>query len=327
VTVSPSSTPGEPTVVAGIDAGGSSTRARATSGQLVVHDGTGGPGNPATVDAGTLTRSYQAALRRCPPTSRIVACVAGAGSERGRLQVAGLLAELCPSAEVIVLPDYVGAWYALPDGTDVCVLAGTGSIVCSPAPNGGFRVGGGRGWILGDHGSAARLGLAVLSRYVHDDQPDPELRHEIAAVLGTDDPSKLVRLVHSTPAPGAVLASVAPILTRRAGDAERWARVALRAEMDRLAATTAAHAAAAGRRPRVGLAGGIWNSAVAIDVFAGMLRRRAPRLLLDPDPVTEPVVGAVRLATRPAEARRVAAGHCAEPVLGLGVEHVQRRAD
>src|SRR5262249_47577599 len=72
-----------------------------------------------------------------------------------------------PGADSQGAPDYVAAFLAAPRGTDACIVAGTGSVVCSRAADGGYRVSGGRGWILGDHGSAARLGRAALEHFVN----------------------------------------------------------------------------------------------------------------------------------------------------------------
>jgi hypothetical protein len=56
-------------VVGGIDAGGSSTWARAVDRGVVVHEGIGGPGNPIAADRQALRASYGAALAGCPPRS------------------------------------------------------------------------------------------------------------------------------------------------------------------------------------------------------------------------------------------------------------------
>ncbi len=78
-------------VVVGIDAGGSSTRVRAVDRGVVVHEGVGGPGNPIAADRPTLRDSYRTALAGCPPASRVVACVSGAGGaeERDQIRTAG----------------------------------------------------------------------------------------------------------------------------------------------------------------------------------------------------------------------------------------------
>lgn len=145
-------------VIDGIDAGGSSTRARALERSAPVFEGVGGPGNPLMAGPETIRASYQAALDGCPAAARVAVCVSGGGGEAQRAQIAALLADRFPYADVHVAPDYVAAFMAAPLGSDLCIVAGTGSVVCSRAADGSFPVSGGRGWILGDHGGAARLG-------------------------------------------------------------------------------------------------------------------------------------------------------------------------
>ena len=152
-------------LVVGIDAGGTSTRARAVRHRQIVHEATSGPGNPLAVDSVTMEASYHAALADCPPPAHVAACVAGAGGQEEQGRIAELLMARFPGAQVRVEPDFVAALLAAPAGTDVCVIAGTGSVICS-ATDGGFAVSGGQGWILGDHGfrSASWQGCAGALR-------------------------------------------------------------------------------------------------------------------------------------------------------------------
>ena len=152
--------PDEHAVVVGIDAGGSSARARAVRRGVPVFEGSGGPGNPLMGGPQTIRASYWAALDGCPAATRVAACVSGGGAEAPRAQIAALLTDRFPGAEVHVAPDYVAAFLAAAPDSDLCIVAGTGSVVCSRAADGSFPISGGRGWILGDHGGAARLGRA-----------------------------------------------------------------------------------------------------------------------------------------------------------------------
>src|SRR5215470_17516579 len=135
--------------IVGIDAGGSSIRARALMGGNVIHDGVGGPGNPLLIDEATLRANYHSALEGCPDAAYVAACVSGAGSPAQQTRIYNVLTELFPTAAIQVSPDYIAAVLAAPDDTDVIVIAGTGSLVCSRFPNGTCAVSGGRGWILG----------------------------------------------------------------------------------------------------------------------------------------------------------------------------------
>src|SRR5215469_3739415 len=101
--------PARSPVVVGIDAGGSSTRARAVAHGDLLFDGTGGPGNPLTVDERTLSASFAAALAGCPEPDHVAACVAGAANAEPSSRISGLLTRMFPGASVQVHPDYVAA--------------------------------------------------------------------------------------------------------------------------------------------------------------------------------------------------------------------------
>jgi glucosamine kinase len=148
----------------GIDAGGTHTRARAMAGDVIVYDGIGGPGNPLTASDAQLARSYQDALDGCPEPTAIAVCAAGTGAEEGRAKIERVVRTRFPDAEIEVAPDYVAALMAADSDVDVIVVAGTGSIVCS-RPRGNVHCDGGHGWLLGDHGSGARLGREALERF------------------------------------------------------------------------------------------------------------------------------------------------------------------
>jgi len=290
----------EQDVIVGIDAGGSSTRARALRRSVLVHEGAGGPGNPLMAGPETIRASYQAALDGCPAATRVAACVSGGGGEAQRTQVAALLAERFPAADVRVAPDYVAAYLAAPPGSDVCVVAGTGSVVCSRAAEGTFCVSGGRGWILGDHGGAARLGQAALEHYVAD---MPGVSASFAAAVeklfGDGEWRAVVRAVHEAANPAPLLASAAPLLTAAAENRQQWAMEQLALEMTALAATTARHIdkhVAGTATVRVALSGGVWSSLAARSAFTAALYQASDRPMAVSHSVADSLEGAVRLA-------------------------------
>jgi glucosamine kinase len=290
-------------VVVGIDAGGSSVRVRAVSAAgLTLFEGTGGPGNPVVASDGTLRASYAAALAGCPEAVRIVACVSGTRSPDRRDRVHALLADLTRCADIEVRPDYVAALKAAPGGTDVLVIAGTGSLACSRDDDGGYRLSGGRGWILGDHGSAARLGRAALEWYC--DNPDAlasEFAAPVADAVGSADWHQIVRLVSSAPSAPELLARAAPVLTTAARAGQDWALACLRAEMSGLAATTRRHIErhCPGRRlVEVALAGGVWQSDIARNCYQLALERLGPPPVRVTRSRLSPLDGAMALAAR-----------------------------
>jgi N-acetylglucosamine kinase-like BadF-type ATPase len=287
-------------VVVGIDAGGSATRARATRQGAVVYEGSGGPGNPLTADSKTLRASYRTALAGCPAAARVAACVSGTRGQAQRDQIAGLLAGRFPGADIQVAPDYVAAFLAAPEGTDACVVAGTGSVVCSRAADGGYRVSGGRGWILGDHGSAARLGRAALEHFVtHPAAVPASFAAAIGEIFGDSDWRSVVRAVQTARNPAPLLARAAPVLTAAAQAQQRWATEQLEAEMTALAATVARHIEQhiqGAPEVRVALCGGVWASQAARSSLTSALARASGcRVIVTRSP-SDPIAGALRLA-------------------------------
>ncbi|HEX6933648.1 MAG TPA: BadF/BadG/BcrA/BcrD ATPase family protein [Streptosporangiaceae bacterium] len=287
-------------VTVGIDAGGSSTRARAVRCGVIVFEGAAGPGNPIMADQETLSASYRAALAGCPSPGRVVACVSGTAHEPQRAQIEDLLAGRFPGAVVRVMPDYLAPVMAAPPGTDVCVVAGTGSVVCSRDATGTCVVTGGRGWILGDHGSAARLGQAALEYFAAGPHRVPaSFASAVGQIFGASDWRTVVRAVHSAPNPAPLLASAAPLLTRAAQDHAGWAVAALDKEMAALATSAAQHIEqyVPGKpQVRVALSGGVWTSEAARSSFARALGRAARRQVVVSWPANDPLDGALRLA-------------------------------
>ncbi len=287
-------------VVLGIDAGSTRTRARAVRNGDVVHEGTGGPGNPLSAANQTLEASFQTALAGCPDAAQVCACVAGTEGPEQRAQIAGLLARHFPDAQISVLPDYVGAFHAAPEGTDVSVIAGTGTIICSRAPDGRYAVSGGLGWILSDHGSAARLGQAALEHVVNGPAP---VRSSVVTALvqtfGTSDPRLIAHAVNSSPHPAHLLAGAAPLLTSAAEQGAAWAIRWLDTEMAELAATATHHIKQNVSQPgtvHMALSGGVWESPACVKSFASAISRVSSRPVDVARAPSDPIEGAVRLA-------------------------------
>jgi N-acetylglucosamine kinase-like BadF-type ATPase len=287
-------------VVVGIDAGGSSTRARATRQGTVVFEGSGGPGNPLTADQQTVRASYRIALAGCPAAARVAACVSGTRGQAQRAQIAGLLAGRFPGADIHVAPDYVAAFLAAPQGTDACIVAGTGSVVCSSGGDGGYRVSGGLGWILGDHGSAARLGRAALEHFVTYPATVPaSFAAAIGEIFGDGDRRSVVRAVQTARNPAPLLARAAPLLTAAAQARQPWATEQLDGEMMALAATAARHIEQhipGTREVRVALCGGVWASQIARSSLTSALASASSRRTVVTRSLGDPIAGAVRLA-------------------------------
>ncbi len=251
-------------------------------------------------DPETLRASYHAALAGFPSPVRVAACVSGTTDEAKRAQIEDLLAERFPGAVVRVLPDYFAPVMAAPQGTDVCIVAGTGSVVGGRDAAGKYCATGGRGWILGDHGSAARLGRAALEYFVSDPRRAPaSLAEAVGQLFGDSDWRTVVRAVHGALNPAPLLARAAPLLTGAAEDQAGWAVDLLDEEMSALAASTAWHINQyLHGKPeiRAALSGGVWRSLAARSSFGRALEQAVACQIIVSQSMNDPLDGAVRLA-------------------------------
>src|SRR5438105_3244428 len=115
----------------GLDGGGSSLRALAVDERgETVFSGQSGPANLLSTPSESLALHFEKALQGVPMPEAICGCFAGLLTNTDREQAIELLAHYFPKALLRVEPDYAAALAAEQDA-DLCVVAGTGSIVCS----------------------------------------------------------------------------------------------------------------------------------------------------------------------------------------------------
>ena len=140
------------------------------------YEGTGGPGNPVMADQRDAARELsRRPLRGARQPGRVVACVSGTTHEPKRAQVEDLLAAAFPRRQRPGAARLPRACSLLrrraPTSASWLAPARWSAAATQQAVT---AVTGGRGWILGDHGSAARLGRAVLEYFVADPGRAPE---------------------------------------------------------------------------------------------------------------------------------------------------------
>jgi N-acetylglucosamine kinase-like BadF-type ATPase len=173
-------------------------------------------------------------------------------------------------------------------------------VVCSRAEDGSYQVSGGRGWILGDHGSAARLGRAALEHFVtHPAAVSPSFAATIGEIFGDGGWRSVVGAVQTARNPAPLLARAAPLLTAAAETRQCWATEQLEAEMTALAVTAARHIEQhihGAPEVHVALCGGVWASRLArSSLTSAMARASSCRVIVTRSP-SDPIEGAVRLA-------------------------------
>ena len=179
--------------------------------------------------------------------------------------------------------------------------SGNGLLVCSQLDDGTFANSGGRGWILGDHGSAARLGRAALEWFCDDPAAvGKDFTDAVIDLFGSSDWRHIQRALGSAPSRSAYLARAAPLLTSAADYGADWAITRLRDEMSGLATTTCHHIERYLRREdviKVALAGGVWASQQASSCYGAALASACPAISITRSSLSS-LDGAVRLATR-----------------------------
>ncbi len=289
-------------VFVGLDCGGSSTRLLAVDEDgTPVAQGQAGAANLVSTPITKLRNSLASAAASCPAPDFVCGCFAGLISEEIRRDAEHFLLEIFPNAQVRGEPDYAAALYASPTGTDICVIAGTGSLVCS-RQNASIVKSGGRGYLLGDAGSGYQYGLDAVNHYIDDpDGSSDQMRQAIFDVMGTDDPSKIVSHIYRSPSPATLLAKLLRVLSQDAKANEPYALESVDTNTDRLAKIVAQHAGK--YHPNQGmlgvsLTGGVWKSAAIFrERFEAHLRRHLPNQQLQIERLNRPpLYGAVELA-------------------------------
>lgn len=268
------------------------------AGELVFQ-GQSGSANLASTPIFRLRQNLSQAVRGAPEPTCVCACFAGLLTEEDRSRAVHLLQELFPNAKLHAEPDYTAAYWASEPGTDICLIAGTGSLVCSWN---GTRIvkSGGRGYLLGDYGSAYTYGKDALLHYLNDpNSASPPLRKTVHDLFGhEDEPSIISRLYHA-PSPQAMIAKLAKPLAADAKFGAEYAHSSLQKNASMLADIVSKHIEQhiESKHVKICLAGGLWKtSQVFIDAFESALSKATSRIF-ELDRIKHPPVhGAVKLA-------------------------------
>lgn len=285
-------------VYLGLDCGGSSCRALALDdGDEPVFLAQGGSANLLSTRPQTLHRSLERALTGVPEVDIVCACFAGLINAEQRDRALELIKEFLPAPRVVVEPDYAAALRACVEGTEVCIIAGTGSIVCSRS-EGALRKSGGGGWLLGDEGSGFRYGRRALLAYVREPSSVSErTRDAVDRIFQTADPSEVVAKVYQSPAPGALVASLAASLFRDADTRLPYAINGIAEETKALAEIVFRHIERyPPRKLTFGLAGSVWKKGLVRDAFVASLQAMVKAEISIAKSEMPPVRGAALLA-------------------------------
>ena len=290
------------TIYLGLDCGGSSSRAMALdhNGQ-VVHQGQAGSANLVSTPERRLRSNLVQATRECPSADFICGCFAGLMTESDRRRAESYLAALFPAARVHAEPDYAAAFSASEAGTDVCVIAGTGSLVCSRI-NGVMIKSGGRGYILGDEGSAYQFGReALLEFFRNPSQASDAMKETVVKLFESQQENAIISRLYQLPSPQSTIAKLAKPLGHDAKEGRTYALEVIARLIVPLVEVVAGHSSRCfpdAKSLKITLAGGLWQNAPQFrDAFSRVLEEKLPRMILDVHRIVKPpVFGAVMLA-------------------------------
>lgn len=275
----------------GIDGGGSRLRAVAIDAESTVlaEAMTDRPANWATAQRAGLVAAMAGLLEGFPRVEAAVVAMAGASNEAICREAAMVFSAVVPAKHIRVVPDYHAVCAAAP-GSDVCVIAGTGSVVCSEVAGKVVKSGGG-GLLFGDEGSLAAIGRRAVRAFAREGKG----RKAITAHFGHDDPDAMIAATYSAPSPAEVLVPLAIAILSEEGDADACAW--LDEELLLLAALAKRHVDAyhsSGQKIRAALAGGLWD---AIPRAIGRFSTFWPEAEMQ-RPSGTSVLGAAKLAQR-----------------------------
>jgi N-acetylglucosamine kinase-like BadF-type ATPase len=289
-------------VYVGLDCGGSSSRVLAMDDKgNVLFQGQSGAANLISTPEGRLRRNLTNASKGCPKPDYVCGCFAGLISPQTRERGIGILQDTFGvPATFRAEPDYTAALYASPEA-DVCVISGTGSLVCS-RNNGNIVKSGGRGYILGDQGSGFSFGRDALMHFLqHPEKSTRYLRDQIEDVFGSLDESVLVTGVYKAPSPATILARLVKAVGHDAADGQEYAINSVQQHMGDLAKLVSSHVKthhSESKQLSISLAGGVWKASAQFkEAFLNHLTQELPQIewelhrLLRP-----PLYGAVELA-------------------------------
>lgn len=303
---------GGPSLLLGIDGGGSKTTALlASSDGSVVGRGAGGASNYQAVGLqaalAALEKAVRGAITSAGPNGVLpiaAVCLGMAGVDRpeDRTAFSGWAAVRFPGAKVILVSD-AHLVLAAGAGTEagVALISGTGSIAYAQDGRGNTARAGGWGYLLGDEGSGYRIaldGLRAVTRAWDGTAPPSALTEHMLKALGISSPPELVRKLYREQLPRAEIARLAEIVLNcaQAGDTAAVQILnAAAAHLAEFAAAAARKLALTGSLP-CAMAGGLLTHSSALR-NAVVAQAQDAGLRLDPVTVVEePAVGAVALA-------------------------------
>lgn len=297
----------------GLDCGGSTTRAVVIDrDENIIFERKAGPANWATTPRTSLSENIKAGLKNCPKVDAVCGCFAGLLTQKDRSEAIALLKKVTGCERVDARADYYAALAACPPETTICVIAGTGSMVCSYHEGEVVKTGGG-GPLFGDVGSAfglVRMAISTLISTPYEQNPamfqnkageSSAFVREFLKVLKASTIQEAIATVYARNLPAAELAKLAPYVIGDFDNRMRYSKHVILLELTELGLIAHSHLFHFHRvvkRPTIALVGGLWGiSPTIVKEFQNVLEcsPKKPKFqyVLPTDP---PALGAARLA-------------------------------
>ncbi|KAA0229018.1 hypothetical protein FCG40_11095 [Fimbriimonadia bacterium ATM] len=287
----------------GIDCGGTRTRAVLVEPDRAVWRGEGGPINLAWSSPDQVANTLKEILSDCPAPDSVCGAFAGLLGPDSANLAESVLRDVTGASSCVAVADFVAAFEAS-EGIDICVIAGTGSLICSRSARGDIVSSGGRGYVLGDEGSAFQYGREALLHFL-DAPPDDvsaELRRAVEEIFGTLKKNEVISRLYGEANLVTRLSKLACAFDRDAGSGAIYALKALRIHPAKLAHRVSMHIRDHHQqttRLTIGCRGGVWNSASIRRAFIELLAFWCPSHALETVfELPEAVLGAVSIAKR-----------------------------
>ncbi len=177
--------------------------------------------NPSSLDMDAVKAAFRSVMPVLNPEGKRMDEVffygAGLVSDEASAPIRECFEMWCPMTEISFHSDLLAAARALfGDGSGIVAIMGTGSNSCLYENGEIVRNISPGGYILGDEGSAAALGKALLADFIKGLLPE-WIEADFIREYGLDYPT-IVRKVYHEPAASAFMASFAPFVTARLND-------------------------------------------------------------------------------------------------------------
>ena len=282
-------------LVLGLDIGGTSSRARLSSGGRTLAEASGPGANVAVITPRQIQARLTALITELGSPRPAACCAGAAGAEipAGRRRLERLLARLLPGSRLEVVHDARLVLAAAGLDSGIALIAGTGSVAYGRDAAGGEVRVGGWGWLLGDEGSAVwmvREGARELMLRRESDKPPGALAEAMLAATRSRETLELTGKLHAMREPGRWAALARAVFEAAASD-EGAAGVIERAA-DALVALVDRVRKQLGVDGPVVLAGGLLLNQPRLEE---LVKARVGDAVSLADP---PVAGAVRIAER-----------------------------